>query len=252
MFARLVVAGIICGPILLLWTMVSGELSMALRFPAVFLPGFQVRQCGWMGSRSPAPWGWKLNCRPSKFVWKLEDNGCLRAAGLWGCNVPSKACFLVHLNKSETDVGEFEGLLEAGCQVLYHKGLCRVCCRGTRCSCLLWVNNLFVLCVQLVILLSCMLAFCLNYTIFLNTSLNSPLTQTMCGNIKVTALSICFVHLPSDGCAGRYPDYFHCSTFWGLQFASFLIVGVPFFWWCRILELSCLGGYGLVVCLLTG
>lgn len=69
--------GIICGPILLLWTMVSGELATALRFPAVFLPGF-----------------------------------------------------------------------------------------------------------QLVILLSCMMAFCLNYTIFLNTSLNSPLTQTMCGNIK--------------------------------------------------------------------
>lgn len=69
--------GIICGPILLLWTVVSGELSMALRFPAVFLPGF-----------------------------------------------------------------------------------------------------------QLVIALSCMLAFCLNYTIFLNTSLNSPLTQTMCGNLK--------------------------------------------------------------------
>ncbi|CAM6109447.1 unnamed protein product [Calypogeia fissa] len=69
--------GIICGPILLLWTIVSGELTMALRFPAVFIPGF-----------------------------------------------------------------------------------------------------------QLVILLSCMMAFALNYTIFLNTSLNSPLTQTMCGNLK--------------------------------------------------------------------
>ncbi|XP_002988815.2 nucleotide-sugar uncharacterized transporter 3 isoform X2 [Selaginella moellendorffii] len=37
---------------------------------------------------------------------------------------------------------------------------------------------------QAVLLLSCILAFVLNYTIFLNTSLNSPLTQTMCGNIK--------------------------------------------------------------------
>lgn len=37
---------------------------------------------------------------------------------------------------------------------------------------------------QAVLSLSCMMAFALNYTIFLNTSLNSPLTQTMCGNIK--------------------------------------------------------------------
>lgn len=38
---------------------------------------------------------------------------------------------------------------------------------------------------QAVIGMSCILAFCLNYTIFLNTSLNSALTQTMCGNLKV-------------------------------------------------------------------
>lgn len=37
---------------------------------------------------------------------------------------------------------------------------------------------------QAVLLLSCLLAFGLNYSIFLNTSLNSPLTQTMCGNFK--------------------------------------------------------------------
>ncbi|KAF5726248.1 UDP-sugar transporter [Tripterygium wilfordii] len=35
-----------------------------------------------------------------------------------------------------------------------------------------------------VMLLSCMLAFFLNYTIFLNTTLNSALTQTICGNLK--------------------------------------------------------------------
>ncbi|KAL3681801.1 hypothetical protein R1sor_024757 [Riccia sorocarpa] len=69
--------GVICGPILFIWIVISGELLRALQFPAVFFPGF-----------------------------------------------------------------------------------------------------------QLVIVLSCMMAFCLNYTIFLNTSLNSPLTQTMCGNLK--------------------------------------------------------------------
>ncbi|KAJ4849992.1 UDP-N-acetylglucosamine transporter ugnt1 [Turnera subulata] len=35
-----------------------------------------------------------------------------------------------------------------------------------------------------VLLLSCILAFFLNYCIFLNTTLNSALTQTICGNLK--------------------------------------------------------------------
>ncbi|CAI8599622.1 unnamed protein product [Vicia faba] len=35
-----------------------------------------------------------------------------------------------------------------------------------------------------VFLLSCILAFFLNYSIFLNTTLNSALTQTICGNMK--------------------------------------------------------------------
>ncbi|CAA7407570.1 unnamed protein product [Spirodela intermedia] len=37
---------------------------------------------------------------------------------------------------------------------------------------------------QGVMLLSCIMAFFLNYCIFLNTTLNSALTQTMCGNLK--------------------------------------------------------------------
>lgn len=36
----------------------------------------------------------------------------------------------------------------------------------------------------IVLLLSCMLAFLLNYSIFLNTTLNSAVTQTICGNLK--------------------------------------------------------------------
>nr|XP_029117167.1 UDP-N-acetylglucosamine transporter UGNT1 isoform X2 [Elaeis guineensis] len=36
-----------------------------------------------------------------------------------------------------------------------------------------------------VLLLSCMMAFLLNYTVFLNTTVNSALTQTVCGNLKV-------------------------------------------------------------------
>ncbi|XP_076937850.1 UDP-N-acetylglucosamine transporter UGNT1-like [Bidens hawaiensis] len=37
---------------------------------------------------------------------------------------------------------------------------------------------------QVVMLLSCVLAFLLNYAVFLNTTLNSALTQTICGNLK--------------------------------------------------------------------
>lgn len=39
--------------------------------------------------------------------------------------------------------------------------------------------------VQIVLALSCTLAFALNYTIFMNTAVNSALTQTVCGNLKV-------------------------------------------------------------------
>ncbi|XP_059637903.1 UDP-N-acetylglucosamine transporter UGNT1-like [Cornus florida] len=37
---------------------------------------------------------------------------------------------------------------------------------------------------QAVMLLSCIMAFFLNYFVFLNTTLNSALTQTICGNLK--------------------------------------------------------------------
>ncbi|KAL2500693.1 Nucleotide/sugar transporter family protein [Forsythia ovata] len=37
---------------------------------------------------------------------------------------------------------------------------------------------------QAVMFLSCVMAFLLNYTVFLNTTLNSALTQSICGNLK--------------------------------------------------------------------
>ncbi|XP_047320697.1 UDP-N-acetylglucosamine transporter UGNT1-like [Impatiens glandulifera] len=37
---------------------------------------------------------------------------------------------------------------------------------------------------QVVMMLSCIMAFMLNYTVYLNTTLNSPLTQSVCGNLK--------------------------------------------------------------------
>ncbi|KAL4571467.1 hypothetical protein LXL04_018227 [Taraxacum kok-saghyz] len=37
---------------------------------------------------------------------------------------------------------------------------------------------------QVVMFLSCVMAFLLNYAVFLNTTLNSALTQTICGNLK--------------------------------------------------------------------
>ncbi|TYH15092.1 hypothetical protein E1A91_A05G016400v1 [Gossypium mustelinum] len=37
---------------------------------------------------------------------------------------------------------------------------------------------------QVVMLLSCIMAFLINYYVFLNTTLNSALTQTICGNLK--------------------------------------------------------------------
>lgn len=34
--------GIICGPILLIWTSISGDLETTMKFPNLFSPGFQV------------------------------------------------------------------------------------------------------------------------------------------------------------------------------------------------------------------
>lgn len=53
-----------------------------------------------------------------------------------------------------------------------------------------------------VLLFSCILAFFLNYSIFLNTTLNSALTQTICGNLKdlftITLGWMIFGGLPFD------------------------------------------------------
>ncbi|WVY89547.1 hypothetical protein V8G54_035061, partial [Vigna mungo] len=48
---------------------------------------------------------------------------------------------------------------------------------------------------MVILLFSCILAFFLNYCIFLNTTLNSAVTQTICGNLKVVsgdAVKLCF------------------------------------------------------------
>nr|CAD1824966.1 unnamed protein product [Ananas comosus var. bracteatus] len=51
---------------------------------------------------------------------------------------------------------------------------------------------------QVVMLLSCILAFFLNYSIFLNTTLNSALTQTMCGCFYYRIGWVIFGGLPFD------------------------------------------------------
>ncbi|GFP82506.1 putative UDP-sugar transporter ddb_g0278631 [Phtheirospermum japonicum] len=45
-----------------------------------------------------------------------------------------------------------------------------------------------------VMLLSCILAFLLNYSVFLNTTLISALTQTICGNLKVCSFYYYYDH----------------------------------------------------------
>jgi hypothetical protein len=37
-----VLAGLICGPILIVWTLLSGELNMAINFESLHVLGFQV------------------------------------------------------------------------------------------------------------------------------------------------------------------------------------------------------------------
>ncbi|XP_010496777.2 PREDICTED: putative UDP-sugar transporter DDB_G0278631 [Camelina sativa] len=62
--------------------------------------------------------------------------------------------------------------------------------------------HLYSLGFQVVICLSCMLAFLINYSVFLNTTLNSALTHSICGNLKdlfTIALGwLIFAGLPFD------------------------------------------------------
>ncbi|CAH8262228.1 unnamed protein product [Arabidopsis lyrata] len=55
---------------------------------------------------------------------------------------------------------------------------------------------------QVVICLSCVLAFMINYSVFLNTTLNSALTHSICGNLKdlftITLGWLIFAGLPFD------------------------------------------------------
>uniref|UniRef100_A0A453P340 Sugar phosphate transporter domain-containing protein n=1 Tax=Aegilops tauschii subsp. strangulata TaxID=200361 RepID=A0A453P340_AEGTS len=86
---------------------------------------------------------------------------------------------------------------------------------------------------QVVLLFSCTLAFLLNYTIFWNTILNSALTQSMCGNLKVWS--------PSNS-----------STRLNMRsiLKSFMIC-----YFCRISSLLDLAGYSsvgfLLICLMS-
>ncbi|KAK7311062.1 hypothetical protein RJT34_08951 [Clitoria ternatea] len=69
-----------------------------------------------------------------------------------------------------------------------------------------------------ILLFSCILAFFLNYSIFLNTTLNSALTQTICGNLK---------------------DLFTIGLGW------IIFGGLPFDFWNVIGQLLGFGGSGL-------
>ncbi len=78
---------------------------------------------------------------------------------------------------------------------------------------------------QAVLLCSCILAFFLNYSIFLNTTLNSALTQTICGNLKVCyqlsfASSIYIVH---------------SFAAWGMKCFMVLLPTVGLFELCKVI-----------------
>lgn len=69
----------------------------------------------------------------------------------------------------------------------------------------------------LVLFFSCVLAFFLNYSIFLNTTLNSAVTQTICGNLKVSMDT--FVYYTSS-----HMRYWLCFLTLLLCFSAFLVL----------------------------
>ncbi|CAL8105559.1 unnamed protein product [Prunus armeniaca] len=99
-----------------------------------------------------------------------------------------------------------------------------------------------------VLLCSCILAFFLNYSIFLNTTLNSALTQTICGNLKdfftIGLGWMLFGGLPFDivssssssflekkrTCFSFYLEIDVCFLFVLLVECYWAISGFPWFW----------------------
>ncbi|XP_058779586.1 UDP-N-acetylglucosamine transporter UGNT1-like isoform X3 [Vicia villosa] len=86
---------------------------------------------------------------------------------------------------------------------------------------------------QVVMVLSCAFTFFINYIVVLNTTVNSALTQAICGNLKDVFTSgfgwILFGGLPYDLvkhkslwelkiCIGDYTYYVLCFVFWCMQF----------------------------------
>lgn len=124
----------------------------------------------------------------------------------------------------------------------------------------LWVvifaNNmkwLFFGSLQVVMLLSCVMAFLLNYTVFLNTTLNSALTQSICGNLKVwreSTFGNLFIDLRSrpeikkvhfgenwncfsiwKTCHMMIQDNFSCRTCLQLDLVGCSLVDFRLIWW---------------------
>ena len=67
---------------------------------------------------------------------------------------------------------------------------------------------------QVVICLSCMLAFMINYSVFLNTTLNSALTHSICGNLKVhlSLYCLCFLGTTLDIWFNYINDTYLCMN----------------------------------------
>ncbi|KAG5591648.1 hypothetical protein H5410_042162 [Solanum commersonii] len=126
--------GIVCGPFLLVWSLIRGDLALTVDFPYLFSPGFL-----------------------HTVIW-LTRGGCSE-----GKHPPSPA---LRLWARVTKGAKRVGVLREGLK------------RNTVTWFLPTVTG------HVVMLMSCILAFFLNYSIFLNTTLNSAVTQTICGNLK--------------------------------------------------------------------
>lgn len=85
---------------------------------------------------------------------------------------------------------------------------------------------------QAVLFCSCVLAFFLNYSIFLNTTLNSALTQTICGNLKV-----CFTSFPL-----HLANKLYCSIMYKVLYGTVTFSGALVIFKLVVLPKAVLGG----------
>lgn len=93
-----------------------------------------------------------------------------------------------------------DGLARGTSIVIVAVYVCVMHFQNISCHCYYYLDSLHWNLGQVVMLLSCLFTFFLNYIVVVNTTVNSALTQAICGNLKVSYVFAYLVQIPLLTC----------------------------------------------------